>query len=599
MNENNAEVPLPEPPRAENPVPDQPVPAQPVAPAPVKPKRKIPVLVWIAGCAGILFVCAVIAVAAVYFGLPLFGGDPIISAVPNDSMVYMGVDLTQTQSEKFADIVKIIQGMAEEDTGKNLADSLDKTMKDELEMSFTDDVVPWLGAHGAFVITEADFSGSDATMMFILETRNKNKADEFLTKFVAALEKKQDAEFEQTETDGITFYIDKAESTYDDDTVLARNGKLLYIANSQDAILKSVKLQKADSLASFQAYKDALAVLPKDRLATIYMSSTTISEALDSLYSEAGPFGANPYVTDMAAEGMSGMAMSLSVVDQGLQMDMAAMYDETKMTEYQKQVLATDYLAPTTDALVPEDTFLFVAARTSQTASSYTEVDNPLYSSDMQESLDLLEQQYGIDLKEMVNLIGNEFAFAIGPANDGLFSEAADINIGFTMLAGTTDEAAFKAWFDNTLDTLFTQNMGTPPDTSDTKIGEYELQVLNLPNGSETVPAFIYGVDNGFFVLGTSQSMLENGFGGTKTLANNAAYRQTWTAFPQGSVPYMYLNLKDLMNFLADASSGDRDILDIQKKTEKIPVVAMTVNNATGNINSTTIIFFIEKSEQR
>jgi hypothetical protein len=596
MNENNAEIPLPESSGTENPVPEHPITSAPPAPyVPVKAKRKIPIIVWIGGCGALLFMCAAVIVAVIYFGLPLFGGDPIVSVVPNSSMMYMGVDLSQTQSENFGDIVTVVQELADEDTGKTMAESLDKLMQDELKMSFTNDVAPWVGRYGAFVITEADFSSDDAKMMFILQTRNQGKTDEFLTTFIAALEKEQGMEFEQSETNGITFYTDK-----DQEMVFARNGKFVYLANSQDTVLASASLQKSDSLGSLQSYKDGVAVLPKARLATVYMNGNTLAEGLSSFFSDVYGPGYSSYMENIATEGLSGMVMSLSVEEEGLRMDTASIYDETKINEYQKEVLATDYLAPKADALLPEDTFLFMGSNASQAPSSYTKVDNPLYSSDVEESFDMLEQQLGINVRELFDLLGNEVALALGPADDGLFAEAAEINIGFTMLAGTTNEAGFTEWFDGALNKVFTQNMYTEYDISDTKIGEYDLKQLNLPNDSETVAAFIYGADNGYFVLGTSPSMLENGFSGTKTLANNETYRQTWAAFPAGSVPYLYMNVTEFMNFLADNAGafGGSDIVDAQKKLQKIPVVALSMNNTTGYIQSVTMIVFIDKGEQ-
>jgi len=535
----------------------------------------------------------------VYFGLPLIQGDPIVSIVPNDSLMYFGVDLAQTQSERFADMVAIVQELADEDKDKTMAETLDEFMADELHMSFTEDVMPWVGRHGAFVITDGDFSSGDVKLMFVLETRNQEKADQFLSDFVSALEKEENMEFAQSEKDGITFYIDEETSDPDDDMVIARNGKFLYLSNSQDTVLESTSLQKKDSLASSQGYKDALAVLPRSRLATVYITGATLSEAMQDAFDDMYGLSYSSYMMDLTSEGLTGMAMSLSVQEEGLRMDAAVVYDETKISGYQKEVLATEYLAPTTAALLPEDTFLFIGTNTSQAPGSYTEIDNPLYSGDVEESFDLLEQQYGIDVRELVDLLGGEFAFALGPANDGLFAEEGNVNIGFTMLAGTSDEAAFIGWFENALNKLITEDMYMEYDISDTKIGDYDLKELTIQQGSESSFGFIYGADNGYIVLGSSPSILEDGFTGTSTLAQNEVYRQTWTAFPARSVPYMYLNLGDFMDFLTENADefGASEVVDTQQKLQKIPVVAMSMSNRPGHVQSITLIVFIEKSK--
>jgi hypothetical protein len=600
MNENNAEIPLPESSGAESPVAENPVePAAPALQTPEKPKGRISKAVWIAGCGALLLTCAAFIVAFVYFGLPLLQGDPIVSVVPNDSMMYMGVDLAQTQSEQFGDIVAIVQEMADEDKDKTLAETLDKLMKDELDMSFSEDVMPWVGRYGALVITEGDFTRGEVKLMFILETRSKGKTDEFLPKFVEALEKKQDMQFVQSEKDGITFYVAEANSTYEEDMVLARNGKFVYLSNSQETILASASLQKKDSLGSLQSYKDALAALPKKRLTTVYLGGDILSQAFEDMFSQAYGLSYSSYMQDLVSEGLTGMAMSLSMEEQGLRMDAASVFDETKLNDYQKEVFATKYLAPTTAALFPEDTFLFVGTNSSQSPGSYTKVDNPLYSGDVQESFDLLEQQYGINVQDFVNLLGGEFAFGLGPAQDGLLAQAGNVSLGFTLLAGTNNESGFIDWFENVLDTLFSQNM-VQYDTRETKIGDYNLKELSIQNGPESLAALIYGADNGYIVLGTSPSMLESGLSGDKTLANSEAYRRTWAAFPPESVPYMYLNLENLMNFLVKNSDqfGGSELRDAQKKLQKIPVIALSVNNETGPVRSVIMIIFIDKNKQ-
>lgn len=608
MNENNAEVPLPEASGAENPVLETSVPETPVvetpapspAPAPAKPKGGSKI-VWIVGCGILLCLCAALIVALVYFGLPLIQGDPIVSVVPNDSLMYFGVDLAQTRSERFGDMVAIVQELADEDKDQTLTESLDKFMEDEYDMSFTEDVMPWVGRHAAFVVTEGDFSSGDIKMMLILETRNKEKADKFLSEFVDATRKHDDTEFEQRQENGVTFYVYEDTSNPVNDEVLARVGKFIYLSNSQDTILESASLQKKDSLAGSQGYKDAIRVLPRNRLATVYVTGETLSEAMQEMSGNVYGRGLSypSYMTDLTSQSLIGMAISLSVQQEGLRMDAAVVYDETKISGYQKEVLATEYLAPTTAALLPEDTFLFIGTNTSQAPSSYTEIDNPLYSGDVEESFDLLEQQYGIDIRALVDLLGGEFAFALGPANDGLFAEEGNVNIGFTMLAGTSDEAAFIGWFENALNKLITEDMYMEYDIRDTKIGDYDLKELTLQQGSESSFSFIYGADNGYIVLGSSPSILEDGFTGTNTLAQNEMYRRTWSAFPARSVPYMYLNLGDFMDFLTENADefGGTDVFDTQKKLQKIPVVAMSMSNRPGHVRSVTLIVFVEKNK--
>jgi hypothetical protein len=557
---------------------------------PAKKAGGIPKIVWFVGCGCLLLIaCAVVVGGLIYLGLTLFGGDPIAAVVPGDSTFYASVDLSKTQSDQFNEIVSVFQEAAEVEEPQTLTDTLDTNMKDELGLSFTDDVVPWLGRHAAFVVTSGDFSGSEAEFMFIVETRSRGNADDFVSKFVAALEDKQDKKFSQDEKDGVTVFTSKAEFDWEDDMVIARAGKFVYLANSEDAVLESINLARSDSLAGSDGYKNAVAALPRNRVATFYMNP----EFLNSVYEEMSLYG--PSSAGLLADtGLAGIAMSISIVDEGVRLDGATAYDADKIDDFQKETLGASYLDLTTDALVPGDTFFFAGVNTSLGFGRFTEPDSPLYNSDMAESFDLLESEYGISIPDLFDLLSGEFAFAVGPARDGMLAELGEVNVGLTMLASTSDEQGFNDWFDGFLDAA-SSDLYLEYDSSNTKVGDYQLKELSI----QDVPgpyALIYGADNGYIVLGTSKSLLEAGLDSSDTLANNPTYIETWKAFPSDSVPYMYMDVKEFMNFLVDSadSYNAESMRNTRKNLEKIPVVAIAMNQNSNYVQSFTAIVFID-----
>jgi len=559
---------------------------------PAKKAGGVPKIVWYVGCGCLLlFACAVVVGGLIYLGLTLFGGDPIAAVVPGDSTFYASVDLSKTQSDQFNEIVSVFQEAAEVEEPQTLTDTLDTNMKDELGLSFTDDVVPWLGRHAAFVVTSGDFSGSDAEFMFIVETRSRGNADDFVSKFVAALEDKQDKKFSQDEKDGVTIFTSKAEFDWEDDMVIARAGKFVYLANSEDAVLESINLARSDSLAGSDGYKNAVTALPRNRVATFYMNP----EFLNSVYEEMSLYG--PSSAGLLADtGLAGIAMSISIVDEGVRLDGATAYDADKIDDFQKETLGASYLDLTTDALVPGDTFFFAGVNTSLGFGRFTEPDSPLYNSDMAESFDLLESKYGISIPDLFDLLSGEFAFAVGPARDGMLAELGEVNVGLTMLASTSDEQGFNDWFDGFLDAA-SSDLYLEYDSSNTKVGDYQLKELSI----QDIPgpyALIYGADNGYIILGTSKSLLEAGLDSGDTLANNPTYIETWKAFPSDSVPYMYMDVKEFMNFLVDSadSYNAESMRNTRKNLEKIPVVAIAMNQNSNYVQSFTAIVFIDTS---
>jgi len=278
----------------------------------------------------------------------------------------------------------------------------------------------------------------------------------------------------------------------------------------------------------------------------------------------------------------------------GIRFDFAAVYDEASMGDFQKDMINTAYLAPTTDALVPGDTFFFLGVNSSQNLGKYLEEGSPFYDQDAQESFDLFEKEYGISITELFDLLSGELAVAVGPANDGLPVELGETNVGVTILASTSDEEGFTKWFDNMLDVAF-ESMYTEYKIENTVIGDYALQELSIDESGELIKALYYGADNGYIVLGTSRGVLENGLEKKDTLAGNATYTETWKAFPSGSVPYMYLDVQGLVDFIKDNDPSTFDYSEgAEEGLKRIPVVALTVNKPEGNVVAQTLIIFIK-----
>ena len=543
----------------------------------------------VGGC--LLIVVAVACVAAlIYLGITLLGGkDPIAALVPNDSLVYVNVDLTKTQSDKFNNIIDIFQDIAEVAEKKTSTEALDKFMTDELGMNFAEDVMPWMGRYGSLVITGADMNSGDIDYMLILQTRSKAKADEFVPKLVTAMENKQSMNFDTSEKDGITLYTQTSGNL-----VIARAGNFVYFSNSEDSIIKSASLQKSDSLATSQSYKSAIAALNKGRLATIYFNADFYSEYLGSMGPGLMGSGATP-LNELANSGLTSMAMGTSVENVGLRFDFAAIYDETQVSDFYKELLNTGYLEPKTDELIPADTFFFLGVNSSQSPAKYMQEGGPIYNPDIKESFDLLEKEYGISVTKLFELLSGEFAFAIGPADDGLFVELGQANLGITVLASTNDAAGFNDWFKGVLD-VASKDMAVVYETNASAFGEYNLQELAIEDSGEKHTALFYGADKGYIILGSSSGILEDGLVRKNTLSTNTTYQETWKAFSSGSAPYMYLDVLGLLDFIknSDPSLGMSDLGAAEKGLKKIPVIAMAMNKTSGYVQSQTLIVFMD-----
>ena len=571
--------------------PDSPVlePSAPLPPPP-PPRKRGSKIAWIVGGCGclLLIVVAIIVGLLVYFGPMLFGKDPIAAVVPADSIFYMNVDLVKGQSNDLGKIVSVFQEIAGQDQ-KSLVNSIDSYMSENLHMTFTDAILPWIGRYGAFVVTSGDLSSGDAKYMLIVQTRNNSQADKFIQDFTKALEDYNLMTFSQEKVNGVTLYVHKAENDWEKDSVIARAGKFVYIANSEEAVLESAKLQKSASLAGSKMYQAAIAALPSKRLATLYVGGQAYADLLSTMMSEM--YSGALSSADLENSGLGGIAMGVSAVDVGLRIDVAISYDAAKLSDFQKDSLKAFYKNPATDNLVPEDTFIYMGANSSQSPGRLLQEGSPLYNQDVKDSLDLLDKQYGIDIQELLNLLGGEVGFAVGPSTNSIFSTSG-VDLGFMFLASTNDEAGANKWLDN-LASVASKDMYMQFTTTDAQVGKYNLQELSVDTGGEKVTFLLYGADNGYIVLGMGQDMLEQGLSGQHSLANNATYRNTWKAFPSGSVPYMYVDLAGLVKVIK-SSADPTAFKSVEKGLAKIPVIALSMNKPHGYTLSSTLIVFID-----
>jgi hypothetical protein len=549
--------------------------------------KKIPKYLWlIGGCGCLLIIGLIIAGVLVgVFGSRLFGGgDPIASVAPGDTLVYVNIDLVKLRSEELANIADVFQEIAETEKKQTPLQTMDEAMSDEYGMSFTNDVMPWIGQYGAFMIVGGNFQTGDLDYLVVIEARNKKSADEFITKFTSAMEDKQATPFDISEEDGLKLYIHRSDYSKTNDIVICRAGKYIYYANSKDTIVEAANRKKNESLGNVAAYKNAMKSLPKDRIASIYLSGDIYSEFSPVLQDEI------PYYlpSDM---GLAGMAFSISAIDEGLRSDIVVAYDPEKMDDFEKESLKAKYNNPKAIDLLPGDTFFFLGANSSLSPGRILQDGSPLYTQDYKEALDLITTEYGIDVQELFNLLSGEIALGIGPAHDGLLAQTG-ISMGMTILASTDDEDGFNAWIDDVLNAVKTKLLVTY-DTKDVDFGKYRLQEFTMPDIGQNSTLLFYGVDNGYFILGTSEDMLDKGLNSKDTLSDNEIFRETWKAFPSGSVPYLYLNTTGLLDSLSQQLGllgADFDV----NRFDKIPVLGISLNQTKSNTRSLTIIIFVD-----
>lgn len=547
---------------------------------------------WMIGCSCLVFLCfcLVAAVLIYFFVVKGVGGDPIPALAPDDSDFIISVDLLKAQSNEVTDIIQVFRDMVDDGSkGQTPIEALDEAMLTEMHMTFSDDVLPWLGRYAGLIVYDYDINGfSDPELSFIVAVRNKSKADDFIQELVSYLVKENGSRYDTFERNGITYF-----SISDSDmSMIARSGNYIYFSTSEAAMRRSINLKKADSLASMDGYKQAVAALPKDRLATLYLNGSSfpkyfgwMTDDLD-LSSYLGTYS-------MDLDSIAGSAMSIAANTDGIRLDFATALDPEMLSTFQKDNLNIKYKRSDLEKMVPEDTFFYTALYSSKGPGYLLESGSPLGSPDIQESLDLFDQQYGFNIKEFLNSLTGEYGVAVGPAKDGVLAESM-ANIGITVIAGTNGQGDLNDIIMDALD----NNLGSMGGYrfEPVSYGKYDLQGLIIETISYQDPSLIFGEDQGYFVLGTSPSNLSKSLDGTHSLADSDKYRQTWKAFSAGSIPVLYVDLVGLVDFIEeyDPYTFEYELSAIPGNVHKIPVIAMTIDKPSKYVSSGSIMLFVE-----
>ena len=153
---------------------------------------------WIAGLSGLIVLCiAALAIFVVldpfniqarFFGSP----DPITKMIPDDTMMYLGVNLFELNSAEMRGIFKAFREGYDIDP-----EEVETNLHEDLGFSVMEDLTPWIGQFAGFALMDFpddffDYPGEVPPMMVLVEVRNKSKANKFVNDYVTYREEQGD-----------------------------------------------------------------------------------------------------------------------------------------------------------------------------------------------------------------------------------------------------------------------------------------------------------------------------------------------------------------------------------------------------------------------
>ncbi len=515
-------------------------------PPPELKKSKVPLVIGLAA----LLVIAVIAVVILIKILPLLlGGKPDAPALmPANMAVYASVKADLGDLAGFKHLAEIYGDIGEvEDALDELQDELDDTM----DITWEDDIQPWLGTEVAVAFSElqAVIEGSDEpTVVVMAQTRNKRASDDFLEKVVEYFED-EDWAVDEDSYEGVDYYVLEPQYEYDPTLYLGTVKDFLVLATDEDAMEDVIDASKgrADSLEDNERFNDVMSALPSDAVAYVIMDMEEImADVADEVEQELDYQGLSlpREITDLY-ETFGAYGLALGVHEDGIQLDAAVSFDPDKMdTElfaaYQTKASPNRILS-----WIPEDALGFYSGQ--NLAAVWRVAYNLLMEvPDAEEQIKDLSDEVGIRLdEELLSWMSGEFAVAVVESGN-----LEDVPVGGFAVFEVDDEDEAQALLEDIRDAL--EELGDIEIDEDT-IGGVDMTLIIDPSMEEVILG--YGFDDRHLIVGFTEDGLGEAVGDAKSITGHDSFKAVQKRLPSKATGYLYVNLEEVMSVVLDTMS--------------------------------------------
>lgn len=468
-------------------------------------------------------------------------------AMPVDTPLYVSVDVINLRDrEKVGRIADIFEKYSADAPDANPMDTVQSELLDELDMTFEDDIVPWVGRTAGMGIFNIEQGLDDAEADFIIaiQVRDNGEADSFLGKVESNYPNTENGNPFTKESYNGTTYLLEQQSAQEQPLVLGRSDSLMLVSTSQALMENAIDARKGENLLSNETYTKLTAELPEERAMTFFMGKDGFEEFLDAAQAQS-TVGVNfdSAMESANLDAFEGVAGSIGLANDGIQMDYVSETDSTKLSESQKSLLdAQKAFSGQMASKVPSDTLLYLSsAGLASVWESQKETLLETGGEDFEDSLTLAEEQLGFSIDNFLGQMTGEMALVVTPAESGLFSEMAEANVGVTLLHGVDDPQAMNDILQQIV-TLAT-DFGFPLET--TASGGFDLFTASM---FSEAPAFGLGLNNDMFALTTAPEAI-GGFS-DGVLLSSGEFNSAQSALTTAEHINFYMNISDLPTYI-------------------------------------------------
>jgi hypothetical protein len=555
------------------PAPGSETPAEPPAAEP--PRRTGGRIVAIA--LAVLVVLACTAGAYAYFTLR-GSHEVVLNKVPAsaDAVVVAHLDPAALQktnlfrlTEKFPDLGN------EEQLTKRINDLLDQALEGS---DLTRDDISWIGGEvGGYV----EVGAGTPSFGVMIASDDDAAATSAMEHFRSAASVSDGTTYSTTTISSTEVWL----SSSDSDPAMALFDGTVVFASDENAMRSIIDTSNgASSIQDDATFRGVMDRLPEDNLGFAYVNVHNLLSLVESL-----PAGLVPQMPDLSQfDALQGFGMSVTAEPDGFAIDEAATTDPAKLTQEQRDALATGNQPNPLLPLVPADSLAVLAAKGSGVGANQTAIDRALQQLGTSDpSVERLLRRFKV--AELLGHLTGDAALQVGPAT-------GQLPVGGTVMIGVDDAGAVTSWIDEYLPALFGEVAGAPgqvPLTSEDHDG-VKITSIDAP-----IPTrFSWAVVDQALVIGVSPQAVaqvvdlsQNGGGGITT---DPGYTDAISHVPGSSGGVVYVDVQAILDTAKSIVPADvyQELLDNGGKDLQ-PITAV-VAGATSDEHGTTGRIFIE-----
>lgn len=579
--------PPPEVPSYERPAGAPPPPPPPevpsYAPPPSPEKSKAPMIIIIAIAVLLLCVVCVVGVVLGRQYLPFLAPKQAAPRLmPAEAGFFTSINVDIEDTAGFKHLAEIYGDMREVEKA---IDDLVELIEDEFDVSYKDDIKPWLGPEVAIAIGNMEdvFEGKEPVLIIAAATRDTKASDAFLEKVLDYLDD-QGYDVDTETYKGVDYYVQKVEQEWETPLIFGTVKKFVILTMDKDVMEEVIDVAKgdSDSLAKNERYTELVDALPGDAVANMFLDIEGLAEAgRKSLEGEGLEV---PRETTDQLEALQAFGLAVSLDKEGVQVDFAVTFDPDALSPDVLENLGSKASPSRILKRIPDDTLGFISGQNLAAAwkSAFaTLMDIP----DAEEQIGDLGDQLDLKLdEELLDWLSGEFAITVFRAKG-----VEDIPIGGFAVFEVDDQEEAEDTLEDIADAL--EELGLELEEKD--IGDVEMQVLVDPYSEEIILG--YGFTDKHLVIGFTEDGLEEAVDeDIDAIADDDTFKAVQKHLPRKTGGYFYVNVEAVWR-LASKSMSEYDREEYEPFLEPIKAIGIAAppTDARKGVSQGTIFLYI------